>query len=62
MPTVEHNGSSFQVDEDGFLLKGMEEQEKIKIHDLIVDYCSYRFEWNSSTIVHWTKKKNKFQN
>ena len=25
MPTLEHNGSSFQVDEDGFLLKGMEE-------------------------------------
>jgi TusE/DsrC/DsvC family sulfur relay protein len=25
MPTVEHNGKSFQVDEDGFLLKGMEE-------------------------------------
>ncbi|MBT8354068.1 MAG: TusE/DsrC/DsvC family sulfur relay protein, partial [Desulfofustis sp.] len=25
MPTVEHNGKSFQVDEDGFLLKGMDE-------------------------------------
>ena len=25
MPTLEHNGSSFTVDEDGFLLKGMEE-------------------------------------
>jgi dissimilatory sulfite reductase related protein len=25
MPTLEHNGSTFQVDEDGFLLKGMEE-------------------------------------
>jgi len=22
MPTLEHNGSSFEVDEDGFLLKG----------------------------------------
>ncbi|HIJ89255.1 MAG: TusE/DsrC/DsvC family sulfur relay protein [Desulfobulbaceae bacterium] len=25
MPTIEHNGSSFTVDEDGFLTKGMEE-------------------------------------
>ena len=25
MPTLEHNGSTFQVDEDGFLLKGMED-------------------------------------
>jgi tRNA 2-thiouridine synthesizing protein E len=25
MPTIEHNGSSFAVDEDGFLTKGMEE-------------------------------------
>jgi dissimilatory sulfite reductase related protein len=25
MPTIEHNGSTFNVDEDGFLTKGMEE-------------------------------------
>ncbi len=25
MPTLEHNGSTFTVDEDGFLLKGMDE-------------------------------------
>ncbi|MBM9603444.1 TusE/DsrC/DsvC family sulfur relay protein [Desulfopila inferna] len=25
MPTLEHKGSSFTVDEDGFLLKGMDE-------------------------------------
>jgi tRNA 2-thiouridine synthesizing protein E len=25
MPTIEHNGKSFSVDEDGFLTKGMEE-------------------------------------
>ncbi len=25
MPTIEHNGDSFNVDEDGFLTKGMEE-------------------------------------
>ena len=33
MPTLEHNGSSFQVDEDGFLLTGMEE-----FNDDWVDY------------------------
>jgi dissimilatory sulfite reductase related protein len=25
MPTIEHNGKTFNVDEDGFLTKGMEE-------------------------------------
>lgn len=25
MPSIEHNGNSFDVDEDGFLTKGMEE-------------------------------------
>ena len=25
MPTIEHNGKVFNVDEDGFLTKGMEE-------------------------------------
>ena len=32
MPTLEHNGSSFQVDEDGFLLKGI-----IKLDRIFVD-------------------------
>jgi hypothetical protein len=37
------------------ILKKLESENKIKIVDLQIDYCSYRMEWNSSTSLRWEK-------
>lgn len=37
------------------MLKDLESKKRITILNLIVDYSSYRQEWNSTTVVHWKK-------